>query len=214
MTPMDSRENQTLPDQPSEITFGELADRYLAANPRRKKPEEFAKERETIERELRPILGPRPASAITRQDGEHLVKDMMDRGSDMFAAEQMRVVAGNVFKFGIAKKLIDDNPLALNYGVPRAWSLPLLGLGILILVGIAQEGVGSADANAVRFGGVFPLWGAWRVWTKKGKYSFFDLSDGFAVDGKRIGKAHLAVWVVACVLVALMLRGAIGEVLE
>jgi hypothetical protein len=139
---------------------------------------------------------------------------MIDRGSDMSSAEEMLVVvAGDVVEFGVANKLIDHNPLALNYGVPRAWSLPLLGLGILILVAMAQEGVGSSDVDLVKFGGVFPLWGAWRVWTKKGKYSFLELSDMFAVDEKRIGKAHLAIWVVASVLVALMLRAAIGEAL-
>ncbi len=213
---MNSEEHPSLPGpgRPPAITFGELADRYLAANPRHVKPEERAREREIIERELRPTLGPRPASAISRQDGEHLVKGMVERGADPFAADQTRAVAGNVLEFGVAKKLIDDNPLALNHGVPRAWSVPLLGLGILMLIGIAQEGVSSANVNAVRFGGLVPLWGAWRVWTKKGKYSSSDLSDVFTVDGKRIGKAHLAVWVVACVLVALMLRGAIGEALE
>lgn len=89
----------------------------------------------------------------------------------------------------------------------------MLGLALLIAIGIAQEGVGSADVNSIKFGAVFPLWGAWRIWTKKGKYSPFDLTDAFGVDGERVGVAHVVAWIVACVLVGIMLSGALNEAL-
>lgn len=195
----------------AETTLGELADRYLERRVRpKKRPLTVAREERLIESELRPVWGTKSASEITRKDVAALLDSMVEAGSGL-ASERTRAILGRIFEFGVAEGLLDENPLSFNARVPRAWSFPLVALGALMLMGIAETGVTSADVNAFKFGAVMPLWASWRVWTKKGKYGLLSRSDLFVAEGRQIGRRHFVAWGVVSALFLVMLFAALAR---
>jgi len=62
---------------------------------------------------------------------------------------------------------------------------------------------------------IFPVvFVAWRIWTEKGTVSPFELRGLFHDEEGRFGKAHFVIWLIATLLVALMILGALEEFFE
>ncbi|RMH31398.1 MAG: site-specific integrase [Planctomycetota bacterium] len=99
-----------------QVTFGELAESFMEKHAAvNKRPASIRTDRQKLDLDLLPLWGHRPAVEINRRD----VVEMMDRilaratkpGGNVVVANRTRVLASAIFNYGIARGLVEHNPV-------------------------------------------------------------------------------------------------------
>jgi len=96
------------------VTFGELADLYMDRHAKARK-RSWRYDQRMLDLDLLPAWKKRRANEIRRVDVIDVLDGIVDRGSP-YAANRVRALASKVFAFGLARGIVDLNPVA---GVPR-----------------------------------------------------------------------------------------------
>lgn len=143
----------------AELTFDEVCDLYLAEGCDTKKPSTLVTDRSRIERHIKPLLGRKRVSEITRADVERFMRDVAagKTASDEKAKALGRAIVeggkgaatrtvgllGGIMSFAVARELRADNPVR---GVKRYPDQK--GETFLSAAQLGRIGVALADAEA------------------------------------------------------------------
>lgn len=100
------------------LTFETLAREWFAYNSPRWAESTTYKAKLYLENDLIPGIGPRPVKAITRPDLVELVRKVEARGT-LNAAGKIRQWLHQIFRYGLAKGVVDTNP-AMDLSVVAA----------------------------------------------------------------------------------------------
>ncbi len=96
-------------------TFGELASHYLEVHAKRRK-RSWQEDERMLERDLLPAWRNVLAAEIRRRDVAQVLDRIVGRGSPIMA-NRVRALASKIFNFGLAREVVEFNPVA---GLPPA----------------------------------------------------------------------------------------------
>lgn len=110
--PAEARQEAAAAEAARSITFGTVADRYLAEYvERNNRPSTIREARRMLNRDVKPAWGERPIRDITRQDVNDLLDAIANRGA-LLQANRMLACLKTLFSWALDKELADADPTA------------------------------------------------------------------------------------------------------
>jgi integrase len=110
--PVEAREEVAAVAATQAMTFGTVADRYLAEYVERNtRPATIKETRRILDRDVKPRWGSRPARQIVRSDVNELLDDIADRGA-LIQSNRTLARLRTLFSWALDRELIETDPTA------------------------------------------------------------------------------------------------------
>ena len=181
----------------AEMTFDEVCDLYLAEGCETKKASTIATDRGRIERHIKPLLGKKRISEITRADVERFMRDVANgkTAADEKTKARGRAIVeggkgtatrtvgllGGIMTFAVSRHLRTDNPVRGVKRYPDRKGETFLSSAELAKVGSALAGLEAEGANpaAIAVIRLLAFTGARKSEIASLKWSEVDLERGY-----------------------------------